>query len=161
MPRPYARFQAYVLFRYGETKFSACTFQVALATGISNAIDKPIEKTKQNKNKISGSMGSENHRGNQTKQEITIPGSMGNQNHRENQEHQDFRINGYQKSPGKPNKNQENQDFRTNGSGSRSLVLKSWFSCFWLVFPTAFDIHWHLGVLGFLYGFGYPLILES
>ena len=77
-PRPYTCFQVYALFRYGETTLSACTLQVALATGISTTINQTIEKTKQNKNtKISGSMGSQNHRENQT-----------------NQENQDFRING-------------------------------------------------------------------
>ena len=55
---------------------------------------------------------------------------MGNQNHRENP----------------PNKKTKRLDFRINDSGSRSLILKSWFVvCF----------------VGFLYGFGYSLVMQS
>ena len=105
-PRPYTCFQVDALLRYGETPLSACTFQVALATGISTTINTTIEKTTTNKTtNISGSMGIQNRRENQNNKHNKISESMDSQNHRENQTNQQqqySRINGQPKPQRKP-----------------------------------------------------------
>ena len=59
-------------------------------------VAKTIEKTNKNKKtKISGPMGSQNHRENKTKQTTSkISGPMGSNNHRENQKTQKNKISG-------------------------------------------------------------------
>ena len=130
-------------------------------------IAKTIEKTKNNKKtKISEPMCSQSHRGNQ---KTTRKPRFQNQ----------WVTTTIEKT-------KQKQDFRTNDREPDSLILKSCFFCFvwfslwsWLpigseiliflcvlVFSVVLATHWfwNLGFLvfvGFLDGFGYPLVLKS
>ena len=91
-PRPCTCFQVYALVRFGETALSACTFQVALATGISKTINKTIENTKQTRKprfqdqRIAKTIEKTNNNNNNNNNKKTkISESMSSQNHRENQ----------------------------------------------------------------------------
>ena len=145
-PRPDTCFQVYALFRYGETTLSACAFQVAPVTGISQTISKTNENQRDPSVKTTGKW--------TTIEETnkTIKSSFQDQcvatKHRGNQpkqEHQDFRINGYQKPSRKLNNNKT-----TKISGPMVVTQNHW--------------SWNLGflfVLCFIDGFRYPLILTS
>ena len=126
---------------------SACTFQVALATGISKTNNKTIEKTNTNK-------------------KTKISESMGNQSHRENQQHKMKSRFQHQwvaniieqitkiikktrcqdqciaKATEKTKRTQNQQDFRTNGREPESWILKSCIVCFVLVFSMVLATHW-------------------